>query len=67
MKYFFRKSRKGERKCHARLTHGYMDGGANICAESTQFSSAKNKFFADENEITIPPRGYPFRRPCIHG
>jgi hypothetical protein len=28
-----------------------MDGGANICAESTQFSSAKNLFFADENEI----------------
>jgi hypothetical protein len=44
---FFRKSRKGERKCHARLTHGYMDGGANICAESTQVSSAKNEFFAE--------------------
>jgi len=28
-----------------------MDGGANICAESTQFSSAKNLFFADENEL----------------
>jgi hypothetical protein len=27
-----------------------MDGGANICAESTRFSSAKNLFFADENE-----------------
>jgi hypothetical protein len=27
-----------------------MDGGANICAEATQFSSAKNLFFADENE-----------------
>ncbi len=64
MKYFFRKSRKRERKCHA---HGYMDGGANICAESTQFSSAKNLFFADENEFRIHLRGYPFRRPCIHG
>jgi hypothetical protein len=40
-----------ERKCHARLTREYTDGGANICAESTQFSSAKNLFFADENEI----------------
>jgi hypothetical protein len=45
----------------------YMDGGANICAESTQFSSAKNLFFADENETSIHLRGYPFRRPCIHG
>jgi hypothetical protein len=50
---FYRKSRKGERKCHARLTHGYMDGGANICAGSTQFSSAKKLFFADENEIRL--------------
>jgi len=25
----------------------------NICTESTQFSSAKNLFFADENEIRI--------------
>jgi hypothetical protein len=40
-----------ERKWSARLTHGYMDGGATICAESTRFSSAKNLFFADENEI----------------
>jgi hypothetical protein len=35
----------------ARLAREYTDGGANICAESTQFSSAKNLFFADENEI----------------
>jgi hypothetical protein len=62
---FHRKSREGERKCHARLTREYTDGGANICAEATQFSSAKNKFFADENEISTPLRGYPFRRPCI--
>jgi hypothetical protein len=27
-----------------------MDGGANICAECPQFSSAKNEFFADENK-----------------
>jgi len=53
MKIFYRKSRQEERKCHARLTHEYMDGGANICAESTLFSSAKNLFFADENEIRI--------------
>jgi hypothetical protein len=33
-----------------------MDGGANICAESTQFSSAKNLFFADENEIRFSGR-----------
>jgi hypothetical protein len=31
------------------------------------FSSAKNLFFADENETSIHLRGYPFRRPCIHG
>jgi hypothetical protein len=47
----FRKNREGERKWSARLTHGYMDGGATICAEY------KNP----------TPRGYPFRRPCIHG
>jgi hypothetical protein len=35
----------------ARLTREYTDGGANICAELTRFSSAKNLFFADENEI----------------
>jgi hypothetical protein len=40
-----------DRKCHARLTREYTDGGANISAESTRFSSAKNSFFADENEI----------------
>jgi len=51
-----------ERKCHARLTREYTDGGANICAESTQFSSAKNLFFADENEIRFYLGGYPFCR-----
>jgi hypothetical protein len=50
MKYFFRKSRKEERKGSACLTHEYMHGRATLCAESTQFSSAKNLFFADENE-----------------
>jgi hypothetical protein len=30
-----------------------MDGGANICAESTQFSSAKNLFFADEKKTVF--------------
>jgi len=53
---FFRKSREEERKCHARLTREYTDGGANICAGSTQFSSAKNLFFADENEIRFSGR-----------
>jgi len=46
----------------ARLTRGYTDGGATICAESTQFSSAKNLFFADENETSIHLGGYPFCR-----
>jgi hypothetical protein len=50
----FRKSRKEERKCLARLTHEYMDGGADICAELFYFSSAKNLFFADENELDLP-------------
>jgi hypothetical protein len=44
-----------------------MDGGANICAENIKYPSAKNLFFADGYGISIHLRGYPFRRPCIHG
>jgi len=36
---------------HACLTYEYMHGRATLCTESTQISSAKNLFFADENEI----------------
>jgi hypothetical protein len=31
----YRKNREEERKCLARLTHEYMDGGTGICAESS--------------------------------
>jgi hypothetical protein len=34
-----------ERKCLARLTHGYMDGGAGICAEQYQNTISKNLVF----------------------
>ena len=57
-----------ERKCHARLTHGYMDGGANICAEfefDTFDNSNRHSLLL--RHLSLPPRGYPFRRPCIHG
>ena len=33
---FFRKNREEERKWSARLTRGYTDGGATICAEHYQ-------------------------------
>jgi hypothetical protein len=55
---FFRKNRKEERKGSACLTCEYTDGRATLCAESTQFSSARNLFFADRNEIRIPLRGF---------
>jgi len=38
-----------ERKCHARLTREYTDGGANICAENefdTVDNSDRQKFIA---------------------
>jgi hypothetical protein len=34
---------------------------------NVKYPSAKNSFFADGYEICIHLRGYPFRRPCIHG
>jgi hypothetical protein len=57
-----------ERKCHARLTREYTDGGANICAEN-KFDAPdnSNRRFALGDIFPLPPRGYPFRRPCIHG
>jgi hypothetical protein len=57
-----------ERKCHARLTREYTDGGANICAEN-EFDTLDNSNhnFAMGDAFPLSPRGYPFRRPCIHG
>jgi hypothetical protein len=48
----YRKSREEERKCLARLTHGYMDGGAGICAEQYQnFISKKSSFLLSIKEV----------------
>jgi hypothetical protein len=57
-----------ERKCHARLTREYTDGGANICAEK-EFETANNSkhSYSLVWRLSLTPRGYPFRRPCIHG
>jgi hypothetical protein len=52
----------------ARLTREYTDGGANIRAEN-EFGmvdhSGRQDFVAAI--LSLIPRGYPFRRPCIHG
>jgi hypothetical protein len=55
-----------ERKCHARLTREYTDGGANICAEN-EFDAPDNSnchftlgdaFFSSSAWLSIPPSVY---------
>jgi hypothetical protein len=42
---FTAKAAKGERKRSARLTHGYMDGGATFCAELCQIFISEKLVF----------------------
>jgi hypothetical protein len=67
MEYFFAKAAKESAKGQPASPMDTWTAERPFARSSIKYPSAKNKFFADGYEISIYLRGYPFRRPCIHG
>jgi len=66
-KYFFAKAAKKSANVTPASPMDTWTAERTFALGNLKYPSAKNLFFADGYKISIHLRGYPFRRPCIHG